>query len=184
MSDCENEEERPRYFSKPIFKYNLIPLFNSLHDIKQFVLPSPRKEENIEIKNNNNNNNINNNIHISKKEWKEYQFWIKQVIKTSLYENESFESPLSIRFLLFLHFYRLEIPTYEITPSNIIADYDCSLRSRIIFQNVVSYIMVPLDQKFSYHWWCSPSPSIPPFENGFSFVLHKRQTFPDDRSLV
>ena len=121
-------------------------------------------------------------IDISKKEWKSYTKWLTEVIRTPFYENESFGSPPSIRFLIFLHFLRLEIPVEEIKSCNIASESDWRKKKRLIFHNVASFIMVPLDSNYSPDWWCKGG--VPPADYfGYSFVIHTCQTFTEEKKM-
>ena len=108
---------------------------------------------------------------------------MKQIVKTKLEDNEVYGGAPSIRMLIFLHFFRLEIPIVDIAPDNIASESDWRKKNRFIYHNVASFIDVPLDSNYSPHWWCTGN-AVPTENNGTSYVIHIRQTYTEERRLV
>ena len=113
-------------------------------------------------------------IFFTQQEWNSFRFWVETILKLQI---DVKERPLllpSTRMIIFLHFFRLEIPVSEIVPKNIKTTSDWKQEKRLISTNV-SFIQVPLNATNSYLWWCEGETSMND-KYGLCLICHRFQT--------
>ena len=121
----------------------------------------------------------------TKRELMEYESWISNSIGVKPEKTNNPEADL-IRRGIFLHFLRLDIPSFDITKSNIGSHEEWYNQKQFVMEGFVSYIKIPLDENKSYTWWISPvlPKKTPSGEYGYCYVCHKVQTFSEEYQEV